>query len=149
MTVWFTADPHFNHANIIQLCDCPFDCVEMMDGHIIELYQSIVRNDDDLWILGDFTAGRQDEAGRNRGAQLFAAIPGRKHLVIGNHDRDWVLNLGWGSIQHFADIAVEARRVILSHYPMITFPRGKTRSHLNGVVAEPLSLRDSQWESNA
>lgn len=89
---------------------------------IVSQYQKAVREDDEFWILGDFAIGKESDGSRDYLRQLFKEIPGRKHLIIGNHDRKWVLELGWKSVQHFAEIVVEGRRVSMSHYPMITFP---------------------------
>lgn len=33
-TTWFTADTHLGHANILHLCDRPFQSVEKMDAAI-------------------------------------------------------------------------------------------------------------------
>ena len=36
---------------------------------------------DDLWILGDFTAGRSTDAQRREFRGIYHALPGRKHLI--------------------------------------------------------------------
>lgn len=35
MTVWFTSDHHFNHANIIKFTDRPYSTVEEMNEAMI------------------------------------------------------------------------------------------------------------------
>jgi calcineurin-like phosphoesterase family protein len=81
---FFTADLHLGHANIIRYCDRPFPTVGAMNGALIANWIEIVRPDDDVWVLGDVAMGRISET-----LPLVANLPGRKHLVPGNHDRCW------------------------------------------------------------
>lgn len=52
--IWFTADTHFGHKNIIKYCDRPFDSIENMDQTIIGAINNNVQPNDILWHLGDF-----------------------------------------------------------------------------------------------
>jgi calcineurin-like phosphoesterase family protein len=124
MANFYTADLHFGHENVIRLCNRPFASAAEMDRIMIERLQAVVKPGDDLWIVGDFAFG---------GAQsrpdvlnsLFSRIPGRKHLVKGNHDigrnSAAVLALGWESQHDIAEIRDDGRRLVLCHYPMITW----------------------------
>lgn len=121
MATYFTADPHFGHAQIISFCNRPFERVDDMDSRILRAYQETVRTGDDLWILGDFAFAREDR--KDRVSSLLSSIPGRKHLVAGNHDPDWVRALPeWASVHDLVEIKDGKDRVTLCHYPMITFP---------------------------
>jgi calcineurin-like phosphoesterase family protein len=51
--IYFTADTHFYHSNIIGNCDRPFDSVEEMNKVLIQNWNSYVTNHDDIYILGD------------------------------------------------------------------------------------------------
>lgn len=119
---WFTADPHYGHDRIIGFCDRPFPDVAAMNTHLLAACQTRVGPDDDLWILGDFTAGRATDAQRREVRVIYHALPGRKHLIRGNHDENWVRDLPWDSVSETADIVVDKRRLFLCHYPMITWP---------------------------
>lgn len=121
MTVWFTADPHFGHDNIRRLCYRPFRSCEDMDAGILARYQERVGRNDDFWILGDFAIAKGTDT-RDQIGEIFRAIPGRKHLILGNHDKNWIHHLGWNSVSHFAEIKMDGRRLTLGHYPMLTFP---------------------------
>lgn len=117
----FTADPHFGHARIIGFCNRPFASLAEMDRHILTRMQAAMTPDDDLWIIGDFAFGGPDKAGRVEG--YLASIPGRKHLVRGNHDTPWIMKLsGWTSVHEMIEIQDSGTRLTLCHYPMITFP---------------------------
>lgn len=119
---WFTADPHYSHANIIRFCDRPFRDVAKMNARLLAECRARVGPDDDLWILGDFTAGRSIDMQRREVRGIYHALPGRRHLIRGNHDEDWVCDLPWDSVSETADIVVDKRRLFLCHYPMITWP---------------------------
>ncbi|GGE05405.1 Calcineurin-like phosphoesterase superfamily protein [Gemmobacter megaterium] len=93
-----------------------------MDAAIIAELQARVRPDDDLWVLGDFAVSKATATQRTEVRGIFDAIPGRKHLVLGNHDRAWIRDLPWDSMSQMADIVVDGRRLFLCHYPMVTFP---------------------------
>lgn len=80
--VWYTADTHFGHARIIELCGRPFSSVEEMDEALIHRWNAVVADDDIVWILGDLALGKLDDS-----LAKVAQLKGRKRLVPGNHDR--------------------------------------------------------------
>ena len=76
------ADTHFGHENIIKYENRPFNNVEEMDKKIIKLWNSIVDNDDLVYLLGDFTLSRRKIIIKG----LANKLNGRKILIMGNHD---------------------------------------------------------------
>lgn len=78
--VWMTADLHLCHANVIQYCNRPFVNVAQMNEHLVSQTQKI-RDDEWLVIVGDLAMGDHEEA-----MAWIRRIPGRKVLVLGNHD---------------------------------------------------------------
>lgn len=82
MNVWFSADLHLGHKRIIELCDRPFEDVESMNAGIVELFNTRVKPEDELWLLGDICMGPLAES-----LEVLSRINGRKILVPGNHDR--------------------------------------------------------------
>ena len=83
MTVFFTADQHFFHFNIIPHCNRPFDTIEEMNETFIANHNSIVRYDDTTWHCGDFSWHH------NKIPYLLSRLNGRHNLVYGNHDLCW------------------------------------------------------------
>lgn len=81
MAQWYKVDTHFGDARIRAFFDRPFATVAAMDAAILARLVERVGRQDNLWIVGDFAI--PDLAERN-----FEAVPGRKHLVHGNHDLD-------------------------------------------------------------
>ncbi len=49
--IWFTADFHFGHSNIIRYCNRPFRNAEEMDQTILERLNSSVKANDILYFL--------------------------------------------------------------------------------------------------
>ena len=79
MTTFYTADLHLGHTNIIRHCDRPFDTVEAMDRAIIDNWNRVVGDEDEVWVLGDVCLDK-------RKLVLVKELRGRKRLVAGNHD---------------------------------------------------------------
>ena len=118
---YYTADPHFGHDRIIEFCGRPFGSSAEMDSAILANYQSAVSPVDNLWIVGDLAVCHSDNAPRL--VSMLASIARKKHLVAGNHDKHWIRTLSaWESVHDFLEIRDEGRRVVLCHYPLITFP---------------------------
>lgn len=112
MTVLFTSDTHFGHANIIRYSNRPFASVEDMDEVLIRNWNARVRPDDEIWHLGDLTFRDDKGAGA-----LLRRLNGRKHLVWGNHDSQRVRALKeWESSQPYAELALDGRKIVLLHY---------------------------------
>ncbi|MEO8529995.1 MAG: metallophosphoesterase [Deltaproteobacteria bacterium] len=119
MANWYTSDPHFFHANIIGHCARPFASVDAMNAALIANF-ACVGADDDLWIIGDFAFG---PGAREVGAlaRIFDALPGRKHLIFGNHDHSAVKALPWLTARNLVELKDDGQHLTLCHYPMITF----------------------------
>lgn len=125
MTIWFSADHHFGHDNIIRYCARPFRDTAEMNESLIERWNAVVRKDDEVWYLGDFAY----RCGPNRLAEIFGRLHGRKiHLVRGNHDRRATLALPWTSVQNYAEIVVEGRMLVLFHYALRVWNKSHHRS---------------------
>lgn len=118
---YYTADPHFGHSSIMEFCNRPFTSVAEMDDRILSNYKGVMRPKDDLYIIGDFAFAKMEEKARLE--KLLSSIPGRKHLVKGNHDKEWMTQLsGWHTVKDLVEIKEDGQRLTLCHYPMITFP---------------------------
>ena len=114
MTVFFTADTHFSHARIIEMCKRPFSCVEEMDEAMVRRWNERVRPDDTVYHLGDFTLKGPDVARRFK-----QRLMGRIHLVVGNHDRESVINeVEWEDTYYMAVGKFDGQDMTLCHYAM-------------------------------
>lgn len=122
--VWFTADPHFGHARIIELCHRPFATVAAMNEALVERWNSTVHPSDHVWLLGDVALGPIADS-----LPIVGRLHGTLHLIAGNHDRCWsglrdayrwiprYLDAGFATVQSFARTRIAGESVLLSHFP--------------------------------
>jgi calcineurin-like phosphoesterase family protein len=62
---------------------------------------------------------------------LLEQLNGRKHLVTGNNDPPAIFALpDWSSVQTYAEVTVEGRRLVLCHYAFRTW-NGMAKGVLN------------------
>jgi len=113
MAIFFTADPHFGHANIIEYCKRPFSSVEEMDETLIARWNERITSRDDVYVIGDFAY----KSARTHMESVFRRLNGRKHLVIGNHDSKYTLRLPWASKpEHRVRLKIDGALWVLDHY---------------------------------
>jgi calcineurin-like phosphoesterase family protein len=116
MALLFTSDTHFGDHRTLNIWKRPFRSVAEMDKALAELWNETVGPDDEVWHLGDFARRPEDVAG------LLARLHGVKHLVRGNNDPPAAAGAeGWRSVQDYAEIEVEGRRLVMCHYPFRTW----------------------------
>jgi calcineurin-like phosphoesterase family protein len=130
LTLFFTSDHHFGHGGARGLFRRPFPTTAAMDAAMVARWNEVVGSDDEVWHLGDF-AVRQPEV---RMRELLGALPGAKHLIVGNNDGAPTVGLiQWASVQHYAELEVEGTWLILCHYPLRTWNRiGRGALNLHG-----------------
>ena len=51
--IYYTADLHLGHENVIRYCDRPFSNAEEMGEAIVSNWNSVVREEDEVYIIGD------------------------------------------------------------------------------------------------
>ena len=126
---YFTADLHLGHNNIIASCGRPFSDVDEMNNAIIGNWNSRVTDRDDVWVLGDVAYRSAEHVGT-----FLGRMKGRKHLVLGNHDRSWMKTLDaseyFVSIEQMSFLSLEGRNIILCHYPMMEWDGSHHGSYL-------------------
>lgn len=85
--IYFTADTHFGHENVIRFCNRPFSSADEMDEMLIQNWNSRVKDNDTVYILGDmFFRSANAES-------ILQRLKGKKRLIIGNHDGSWMTKL--------------------------------------------------------
>lgn len=118
MTTWFLADTHFGHANIIKYSNRPFASKEEMDTKMIENWNKKVGVDDDVYHIGDFCFMDQE-----KGQSILDRLNGRKHLVLGNHDKVGRRLKGWEWIKDYHEMTIDGQFIVLCHYAMRVWNR--------------------------
>lgn len=145
--IYFTADLHLGHRNLVKCLTSwedkdpcrNFASVEEMDKTIIDNINSVVKEDDILYILGDFAITHLRKWPHYRNLINCKTI----HLILGNHDpkrellrMDKPLFPGttltpgklFASIKHVDEITLKIdanteQRISLSHYSHRTWNR--------------------------
>lgn len=113
--IFLTSDNHFGHAKCIEYCSRPFKDVQEMEEKLIRNWNKVVRPQDLVYVLGDFSMYLTKEHLR----EILNKLNGTKILVRGNHDLSpsEMLNIGFHAVVENAEIQIAKERVILSHYP--------------------------------
>jgi len=83
---FFTADCHFNHKNIMGYENRPFKDVEEMNNRLIFNHNSMVKDEDICYNLGDLYFKGGIQAGNQHYYEFLKQMNGRIVIVKGNHD---------------------------------------------------------------
>lgn len=130
--VYFTADPHLGHKNIISHCSRPFSTTDEMDEALISSWNQRVTENDEIYILGDLMFFCSEPQ------SYLERLSGRKHLIMGNHDSVWMRRMEsrvkknipgarpasdfFESIRDMNEITLESgEKLVLCHYPMMSW----------------------------
>ena len=121
--VWYTADTHFGHKRVSEYRG--FDSLESHDIAIAQKWKEQVSKHDTVYVLGDIAV-----SGHRYAIDIFNTLPGRKHLIMGNHDiihpsherghsrAEWERWLSaFDTIQPFLRKKLNNIEVLLSHFP--------------------------------
>ncbi|CAB4134487.1 COG4186 Predicted phosphoesterase or phosphohydrolase [uncultured Caudovirales phage] len=126
MKLFFTSDPHYEHANILKYCNRPFKDVATMNRELIERYNRKVGPNDHVWFLGDIAYAKPYEI-----FMIMQQLNGKKGLIFGNHDShalrgdiqtlEACFELGW---YDYKEIKHEGQMIVLCHYPILEWNKG-------------------------
>lgn len=145
--IWFTADTHFFHKNILKHCPERMQVcgaqdendIESWNDFMIERWNSTVAKKDLVYIVGDFAFGNPENV-----RKLLGKLYGKKYLILGNHDKssdkEELANYFVQVTQQKLVIFKKSNHVFLDedfhvfmcHYPMVTWPSkhyGVTQVH--------------------
>lgn len=133
--IFYTADTHFGHANIIKYCSRPFADTEEMDAALIERWNAVVQDTDDVFVLGDVILGNF-----KAGIEKVKQLKGNKFLIPGNHDRIFsgegrkalpyfpvYEEAGFHILSEYTTLPVGAHMVLASHFPYAGDSQDKDR----------------------
>lgn len=110
---FYISDLHFSHKNIISMDNRPFFTVSEMNDTLINNWNSVVGNNDDVYILGDMFWNNNDIP------DILPKLKGKLYLIKGNHDRpNTVMTKRFVCIKEYAEIEDSGRHVVLCHYPI-------------------------------
>ena len=167
--IFFTADSHFYHSNIIRHCHRPWlragdldeqgnwageeiavQRTEEMNEDLIKNWNEVVSPGDIVYHCGDFAFARA-LAGREAVKKIIRRLNSYKNiqLILGNHDKKNLINkfkdFAW--VGDTKCINVEGQMIFLSHYAHRVWDQSHRgswnlvgHSHNNLTVARPDSV---------
>lgn len=149
--IYFTSDLHFFHKRMLEhfkeTQENSIENVEEMHEFFIKNWNNTVKEQDEVYILGDFSFGNATET-----AEIAKRLKGRKYLVIGNHDyflkkKDWSSQVFiWE--KELTTIKWEKQQFILCHYPLLVWKRSHYGSfHLHGHLHSEKSYNEENRNS--
>lgn len=131
-SMWFISDTHFGHANIIKYSNRPYKDVSEMNEMMIQEWNKLVKPQDDVYHNGDFAFLQLDKL-----KQLLSRLNGKIHLTLGNHDKeitrhrtDLLKHGKFVSIEHYRELKVAGKMIVLFHYGQ----RVWNRSHHSSIM---------------
>jgi calcineurin-like phosphoesterase family protein len=127
--LFFIADTHLNHSNIIKYTNRPFKNSKEMDECIINNWNQVVPKDGYVFHLGDFSFGYVK--------RYYEALNGTIFFIKGNHDKekDIVYTTAFDGVDVYKKIRVDKQEIILFHYPIYSWDKKLHGSwHLYGHV---------------
>lgn len=110
--IYFIADTHFGDDNICRYENRPFENTTQMELEIIKRWNDVVKDNDRVYVLGDFGADKYEK-------ELLNKLKGKLYLIKGNHDgysNDYYRNAGFTEVYDLPVILEDFW--ILSHEPL-------------------------------
>ena len=124
---WIWADLHAGHEPSLAFFKRPFRTTHHLDYVLFEAWKQLVRPDDLMLCLGDVIVDSPKPGVIDR----IRKMPGRKHLVAGNHEMFW-----WGRIDlhgfDHGEVALHwpgPPELLFTHIPIPDVPPGCVNVH--------------------
>lgn len=117
--IYFIGDTHFGHTNVLTLDNRDFPSIQDHDDFIITNWNETIRNNDDIYFLGDFSLSRKSYT-----EQLLKSLNGRKHFIVGNHDKKDTIKLykQYGEfLGNYHEFKIKHEMYVLCHYPFYSW----------------------------
>ena len=136
--VFFTADNHFGHANVIRFQNRPFASVDEMDEAMVAKWNSKVKACDRVYVIGDLLYRSQNAP------DILRRLKGKKHLIVGNHDGSWMRQVDlsdyFESVDKYLEVSDGLHGLLLCHYPLLCWPHEKRTYMVHGHIHDDTSF---------
>lgn len=113
---YFTSDQHFGHINVIEYCNRPFQSLEQMHAGLIKNWNQTVREEDVVYVLGDFSF-----LNITLTTEILRDLKGHKILIWGNHDdrkRNRLMKAGFSAVLEQGVVRLSKEVTVkLCHFP--------------------------------
>lgn len=119
---WFISDFHIDDERMLYRRQ-NFKSLEEMEKVLINNFNSLVKDEDTVWLLGDIVATKEDAI------RVISKLKGQKNYIIGNHDRKWVydeeVKFLFNKICEKIVFELDDIPITLCHYPMYEWYKSK------------------------
>lgn len=118
--VFFTSDTHFSHNKPFIYEPRGFSSAEEMNEKIIENWNSVVKQEDEVYLLGDVVLSNMEA-----GIAALKRLNGKIHIICGNHDTTTKIK-AYAQCPNVVEICdgkflkLGKQNFYLSHYPCVT-----------------------------
>ena len=126
--LFFSADPHFFHANMLKY-GRPWDTVEEMNETIITNWNNKVPKDAIVFLVGDFAM-----ASKTKTHETLSKLNGKFYYIFGNHDtnkyfdHEKIIKSG-----NYCELKIGDIFIVLSHFPFEVWNKRQYQSwHIHG-----------------
>ena len=113
----YISDLHFGHRSVINFEPRPFLDVDEMDRALIQLWNSRVTKNDQVYILGDMFFHNEKPF-----VWYLRQLKGQKHLIIGNHDskllKDSDAMRYFVSVDKMLHVSDSGKELCICHFPI-------------------------------
>jgi len=117
MSLFFTADPHYDDDYILEFTRKQFENVDVMNKTMLSNCICLTKNDT-LIVIGDFCSRGSEYLNVYR--KLLSKIRGKKILVLGNHDKldpFQYIDVGFYSVHTHLEMTIDGIDVVIVHNP--------------------------------
>ena len=146
--IFVTSDCHYEHLNSIPYCNRPFRDLDDMRKYLIYRWNSVVNEEDTVYVLGDFIMGSPKNIHK-----ILPELNGYIILVRGNHDTDNKIKIYQEDypdkieVRDLAYIKDGKDTYICSHYPMFVGEWNNSRNNKLYCLSGHSHIKDSFYNN--
>lgn len=133
MPIYVCADLHFYHKNVIVYDNRPWPDVESMNRGLIARWNSVVIDNDIIYMLGDVGF-----CGHDKMKECVQQLNGYKILIRDNHDRgrsfEWWEEVGFDEVHNTCVLTVGDTTIHMMHEPLEKWPNYPKHFYIYGHV---------------
>jgi len=140
--LFFISDTHFCHKNIIAYTHRPFDNAQQMTQTIMDNWNRVVTDEDQIIFLGDFVMGVKDP--KLVSAHLYECLNGIKIFIAGNHDSEEKRSDAFQWLDGICETEYSGHKLRLNHYPHTKEELKEGYIHFSGHTHSTTLIKDKK-----
>ena len=136
--IFFSADWHIDHSNIIEYCHRPFKNIQKQANALIRNYNELVSETDICYFIGDFMMDKNED----RLKAYLDRMNGTKILILGNHDKMNPFAYVDAGFRH-VHTALDVEEFVLAHDPsasIVVRPKTLLCGHVHDLFKQQKNI---------